>query len=83
MWFSLSLLQRSIHVLEGELAKKILLEGGVPKELWFLYMCFFLAVKLILIKINNTNLIDGIPYAKKETRSETIANDTSKSTLNT
>ena len=31
-----------------------------------------------MIKINNTKLIQGINYAKKESRSETFADDTSR-----
>ena len=36
-----------------------------------------MAVELLLIKINNTKFIEGITYATKESRSETIADDTS------
>ena len=37
---------------------------------------FILAVELLLIKINNTKLIQGINYAQKESWSETFADDT-------
>ena len=36
-----------------------------------------MAVELLLIKINNTKLIQGINYAQKESRSETFADDAS------
>ena len=38
---------------------------------------FILSVKIRLIKINPTKNIKGITYAKKESRSETFADDTS------
>ena len=36
-----------------------------------------MTVELLLIKINNTKLIQGINYAQKESRSETFADDSS------
>ena len=44
---------------------------------------FILAVELLLIKINSTKLKEGIAYAKKESRSETFADDTSIFVKNT
>ena len=38
---------------------------------------FILAVKILLIKINHTKNLRGILYAKKESRSETFADDNS------
>ena len=38
---------------------------------------FILAVEILLIKINSTKNIEGITYAKKESRSETLADDAS------
>ena len=37
---------------------------------------FILAVEILLIKINHTKNIEGITYAKKESRSDTFADDT-------
>ena len=55
--------QRSLHSLEGELTKRILLQQGVTQgEVGSPYF-FILAVELSLIKINNTKLIQGINYA--------------------
>ena len=42
---------------------------------WF--AIFILAVEILLIKINHTKTLRGITYAKKESRSETFADDTS------
>ena len=40
---------------------------------------FILAVELLLIKINNTKLIEGITYAQKESQREPfVEEDTSK-----
>ena len=38
---------------------------------------FILAVELLLIKIYNTKLLQGIDYAQKESQGETFADDTS------
>ena len=46
------------------------------KETLSLYI-FILAVEVLLIKINHTKNLKGITYAKKESRSETFADDTS------
>ena len=43
--------------------------------MWSLHI-FILAVEILLIKINNTKHIGGISYAKKESKSETFADDT-------
>ena len=67
----------TLILLGGELTKKILLEQGVPQGDVVSPYIFILAVELLLIKINNTKLIQGINYAQKESRSVTFADDTS------
>ena len=64
-------------LLGGELTKRILLEQGVLQGNVVLPYMFILAVELLLIKINNTQLIKGINYDQKESRSETLADYTS------
>ena len=77
-WVSLFFSNREAYILlGGELTKRILLEQGVPQGDVVLPYIFILAVELLLIKINNTKLIQGINYAQKESRSEAFADDTS------
>ena len=64
-------------LLQGELTKKFLLEQLVPEGDVVSPSVFIFIVKLLLIKINNTEQIEGITYAKKESESETFADDTS------
>ena len=77
MGLTLLLHQKTYILLEGELTKRILLEHGVPRGNEVSPNVFILAVELLLIKINNTKLIQGINYAQKESRRETFADDTS------
>ena len=74
---SLFFCNKEVYILlGGEFTKKIILEQGVPKgDVVSLYV-FIFAVDLLLIKINNTKLIHGIVYAKREFRSEMFADDT-------
>ena len=66
---SLFLCNREAYILlGGELTKKILLEQGVTQVDVILSYVLKLADVLLLIKINNTKLIQGINYAKKESR---------------
>ena len=77
-WVSLFFCNREAYILlGGELTKKILLEQGVPQGDVVSPYIFILAVELLLIKINNTKLIQGINYVQKESRSKTFADDTS------
>ena len=77
-WVSLFFCNREAYILlGGELSKTILLEQGVPQGDVVSPYIFILAVELLLIKINNTKLIEGITYATRESRSETFADDTS------
>ena len=77
-WISLFFSNREAYILiGGELTKKILLEQGVPQVDVVTPYIFILAVEILLIKINNTKNIKGITYAKKESQSETFADDTS------
>ena len=77
-WVSLFFSNREAYILlEGDLIKRILLERRVPQGDVVSPYIFILAVELLLIKINNTKLIQGINYAQKESRSETFADDTS------
>ena len=70
-WVKLFFSNREAYILlGGELTKKILLEQGVPQGDIVSPYIFILAVEILLIKINHT-------YAKKESRSETFADDTS------
>ena len=78
-WIKLFFSSREAYILlGGELTKKILLEQGVPQGDVVSPYIFILAVKILLIKINHTKNIRGITYAKKESRSETFADDTSR-----
>ena len=52
-------------------------EQGVPQGDVVSPYIFILAVEILLIKINHTKNLKGITYAKKESRSETFADDTS------
>ena len=77
-WVSLFFCNREAYILlGGELSKKILLEQGVPQGDVVSPYVFILAIELLLIKMNNTKLIQGINYAQKESQSETFADDTS------
>ena len=77
-WVSLFFCYREAYILlGGELTKRILLEQGVPQDNVVSPYIFILAVELLLIKINNTKLIQGINYAWKKSRSEILADDTS------
>ena len=60
-----------------EISKKILLEQGVTQRDVVSPYVFILAREFMLIKINNTKLIEGITYANKEFMSETFADYTS------
>ena len=66
----------SLHTLGGHLASKILLEQGVPQGDVISPYIFILMVEILLIKINYTKNLKGIRYAKRESRSETFADDT-------
>ena len=69
-WVSLFFSNREAYILlRGELTKRTLLERGVPQDDLFSPYIFILAVELLLIKLNNTKLIQGINYAQKESRS--------------
>ena len=77
-WISLFFSIREAYILlGGELTKKILLEQGVPQGDVVSPYIFIMAVEILLIKINHTKNIKGIIYAKKESQSETFADDTS------
>ena len=77
-WVKLFFSNREAYILlGGELTKKILLEQGVPQGDVVSTYIFILAVEILLIKINHTKNLKGITYAKKESRSETFADDTS------
>ena len=62
----------SLFFCNRELTKKILLEQGVPQGDVVSPYIFILAVELLLIKINNTKLIQGINYAQKEFQERNI-----------
>ena len=77
-WISLFFSNRDAFILlGGELTKNILLEQGVPKGDVVSPYIFILAVEILFIKINHTKNLRGIIYSKKESRSETFANETS------
>ena len=61
---------------EGHQSKIITLHQGVPQGDILSPYIFLLAVEVLLIKINHSMNIEGIRYAKTESRSETFADDT-------
>ena len=64
-------------MMRGNLTDRIFLKRGVPQGDILLPYMFILTVEILLIKINFTRNIKEINFAKKESRSETFANDTS------
>ena len=77
MGFPLFFNREAYIILGGELTKKILLEQGVPQGDVVSTYVFILTVGLLLAIINNTQLIEGMKYATRASRSETFADDTS------
>ena len=76
-WINLFFNQREAYILlGGHLTSKIMLEQGVPQGDVISPYIFILMVEILLIKINYTKNLKGIRYAKKESRSETFADDT-------
>ena len=63
-------------LLGGHLTECINLEQGVPQGDVISPYLFILMVEILLIKITSTKNITGITYAKKESRAETFADDT-------
>ena len=69
--------KRTAFILSGgHQSKLITLHQGVPQGDILSPYIFLLAVEVLLIKINHTMNIEGIRYAKSESRSETFADDT-------
>ena len=63
--------------MRGNLTDRICLRQGIPQCYIITSYVFVLAVEILFIKINFTKNNKGITFAKKESRSETFANDTS------
>ena len=63
-------------LLGGHKTENIKLQQGVPQGDVVSPYIFILMVEILLIKINYTNRIKGITFAKHESRSETFADDT-------
>ena len=68
--------QRGIHLAGSNLTSRISLEQGVPLGDVIPPYVFIFMVEFLLIKINFSDLIEGITWAKNEGRSETFADDT-------
>ena len=64
-------------MMRGNLTDRIFLKCGVLQGDIISPYVFILTVEILLIKINFTKNIRGVNFAKKESRSETFANDTS------
>merc|ERR1712055_306706 len=76
-WIRTFFNKRSAFILSGgHQSKPITLHQGVPQGDILSPYIFLLAVEVLLIKINHTMNIEGIRYAKSESRSETFADDT-------
>ena len=76
-WITLFFNNREAQILMGgHMSDIIKLEQGVPQGDVISPYVFILMVEILLIKINHTKNITGITYAKKESRSETFADDT-------
>ena len=76
-WIKLFFKGREAYILLGGfLTEKIYLDQGVPQGDVLSPYIFILVVEILLIKINFTSQLKGINYSKKESRSETYADDT-------
>ena len=76
-WISTFFNKRTAFILSGgHQSKNITLHQGVPQGDILSPYIFLLAVEVLLIKINHSMNIEGIRYAKTESRSETFADDT-------
>ena len=76
-WIKTFLKNRDAQIiLGGHLTDCINLEQGVPQGDIISPYIFILIVEILLIKITSTKNISGIPFAKKEARAETFADDT-------
>ena len=64
-------------MMQGNITDRIFLKCRVPQGDIILPYIFILTVEILLIKINFTKNIKGISFAKRGSRSETFANDTS------
>ena len=58
------------------MGEKITLEQGVPQGDVLSPYIFNIAVEFLLMKITNTNTIEGVKFARWEYRAETYADDT-------
>ena len=77
-WINLFFNNREAYILlGGEITKEILFEQGVPQGAGNSPYIFILAVEILLIRINYTKHMEGITYTKKESKSETFADNTS------
>ena len=62
--------------MDGFMGEKITLEQGVPQGDVLSRYIFNIAVEFLLIKITHTSSIEGMKFARMESRSETYADDT-------
>ena len=62
--------------MDGFLGEKISLEQGVPQRNVLSPYIFNIAVEILLMKITHTSKIEGIKFAKYESRAETYVDDT-------
>ena len=63
-------------MMEGFMGEKITLEQGVPQGDVLSPYIFNIAVAFLLMKITHTSSIEGIKFARMESRAETYADDT-------
>ena len=76
-WVKLMFTNRGTYLLlDGYLGDRIMLEQGVPQGDILSPYIFNICVEILLIKIANTSLLEGIIFAKKEWRLEAYADDT-------
>ena len=76
-WIKLFFTNRDAQILMGgHMSEKIHLNQGVPQGDVISPYIFILMVEILLIKINHTKNIKGITFAQQESRSETLADDT-------
>ena len=66
----------NILMMDGFMGEKITLEQGVPQGDVLSPYIFNITVEFLLMKITHISSIEGIKFARMESRAETYADDT-------